>query len=51
MATKQITIFLLEIDDRAMFVEAAQELGIQGIIHTSYQSTINALEQFGLIVD
>jgi putative hydrolase of the HAD superfamily len=36
------------IDDRAMFVEVAQGLGILGIIHTSYQSTSKALEQFGL---
>ncbi|MFZ1041686.1 MAG: HAD family phosphatase [Anaerolineales bacterium] len=36
------------IDDRAMFVEVAQGLGIQGIIHTSYQSTSRALVEFGL---
>jgi putative hydrolase of the HAD superfamily len=36
------------IDDRAMFVEVAQGLGIRGIIHTSYQATSKALEQFGL---
>jgi putative hydrolase of the HAD superfamily len=36
------------IDDRAMFVEVAQGLGIRGIIHTSYQATRKALEQFGL---
>jgi putative hydrolase of the HAD superfamily len=36
------------IDDRAMFVEVAQGLGIRGIIHTSHQSTSKALEQFGL---
>ena len=36
------------IDDRAMFVEVAQNLGIRGILHTSYQSTSKALEQFGL---
>jgi putative hydrolase of the HAD superfamily len=36
------------IDDRAMFVEVAQGLGIRSIIHTSYQSTSKALEQFGL---
>lgn len=39
---------VISIDDRAMFVEVAQELGIQGIIHTSYQTTSKALEQFGL---
>jgi putative hydrolase of the HAD superfamily len=36
------------IDDRAMFVEVAQGLGIRGIIHTGYQATSKALEQFGL---
>ena len=36
------------IDDRAMFVDVAQGLGIRGIIHTSYQSTSKALVEFGL---
>ena len=36
------------VDDRPMFVEVAQELGIHGIVHTSYQATSKALEQFGL---
>ena len=36
------------IDDRAMFVEVAQSLGIGGIIHTGYQTTMAALEGFGL---
>ena len=36
------------IDDRAMFVEVAQGLGIQGILHTGYTSTQKALEAFGL---
>ena len=39
---------VIYIDDRAMFVEVAQELGIQGIIHTSYQATSKALTEFGL---
>ena len=39
---------VIYIDDRAMFVEVAQELGIQGIIHTSYQTTNKALTEFGL---
>ena len=39
---------VIYIDDRAMFVEVAQELGIQGIIHTSYQTTNKALAEFGL---
>ena len=36
------------IDDRAMFVEVAQGLGIQSVIHTSYQATSKALTEFGL---
>jgi putative hydrolase of the HAD superfamily len=36
------------IDDRAMFVEVAQGLGIQGIIHRSYEATQKDLESFGL---
>jgi putative hydrolase of the HAD superfamily len=36
------------IDDRAMFVEVAQGLGIQGIVHSSYESTQETLETLGL---
>lgn len=36
------------IDDRAMFVEVAQSLGITGIIHASYESTQKSLEGLGL---
>ena len=36
------------IDDRAMFVEASQGLGIKGILHTSREATQKALEGFGL---
>lgn len=36
------------IDDRAMFVEVAQGLGIQGIIHKDYETTQKALETLGL---
>ena len=39
------------IDDRAMFVEVAQGLGIQGIVHSDFRSTGRALEQFGLKID
>ncbi len=39
---------VIYIEDRPMFVEVAQSLGIHGIIHTSYQSTSKSLEQFGL---
>ncbi len=37
------------IDDRAMFVEVAQGLGINGIIHTGYEATRTALENLDLI--
>ena len=36
------------IDDRAMFVEVAQELGIRGIIHKDYETTQKAIETMGL---
>jgi putative hydrolase of the HAD superfamily len=36
------------IDDRAMFVEVAQGLGIRGIIHKDYETTRKALEALGL---
>jgi putative hydrolase of the HAD superfamily len=36
------------IDDRAMFVEVARGLGINGIIHTHFQTTKAYLEGFGL---
>jgi putative hydrolase of the HAD superfamily len=36
------------IDDRPMFVEVAQSLGIQGIIHKDYESTRKFLERMGL---
>ncbi len=36
------------IDDRAMFVEVAQGLGIKGILHTGYTTTRKALEGLGL---
>jgi putative hydrolase of the HAD superfamily len=36
------------IDDRPMFVEVAQSLGIQGIIHKYYESTRKILETMGL---
>lgn len=38
------------IDDRAMFVEVAQTLDINGIHHTGYESTRIALETYGLIL-
>jgi putative hydrolase of the HAD superfamily len=36
------------IDDRSMFVEVAQSLGINGIVHTDYKTTKIALGGFGL---
>jgi putative hydrolase of the HAD superfamily len=36
------------IDDRPMFVEVAQGLGIKGIIHANHESTREALETLGL---
>ncbi len=38
----------LYVDDRAMFVEVAQGLGIQGIRHKDFESTRKALETLGL---
>jgi putative hydrolase of the HAD superfamily len=39
------------IDDRAMFVEVAQNLGINGVHHTGFQSTQAALAAWGLRLD
>ena len=36
------------LDDRKMFVEVAQSLGIQGIHHTGYESTVGMLKDMGL---
>jgi putative hydrolase of the HAD superfamily len=36
------------IDDRAMFVDVARGLGIHGIVHTGYQSTLSSLSELGL---
>lgn len=38
----------LYIDDRRMFVEVAETLGLRGIHHTGYQTTRTALAEFGL---
>ncbi len=38
----------LYIDDRALFIEVARGLGIQGIHHQSHDSTRQSLEAFGL---
>ena len=36
------------IDDRAMFVEVAQGLGLRGILHKGYETTQKTLEAMGL---
>ena len=38
------------IDDRAMFVSVAKDLGINGIVHTEYASTKKQLEQYELVL-
>ena len=39
---------VIYIDDRPMFVEVAQGLGIRGVIHRDYEATKNSLEALGL---
>ena len=39
---------VIYIDDRAMFVEVAQELGSKGIIHTGHEATRKTLAGLGL---
>lgn len=39
---------VLYIDDRDMFVEVAATIGIKGIVHTSYEDTIQKLKNFNL---
>ena len=41
---------VIYIDDRPMFVEVAQGLGIQGIIHKQYRTTKEALGTIGLLL-
>jgi putative hydrolase of the HAD superfamily len=41
-------VSVVYIDDRPMFVEVAQSLGIQGIVHTDYESTRKFLERMGI---
>ncbi|HEY9256752.1 HAD family phosphatase [Chitinophaga sp.] len=36
------------LEDRSMFVDVANGLGINGICHTDYESTLKKLEAFGL---
>ncbi len=42
---------IIYIEDRRMFVEVAQGLGIKGIHHTGYESTKMALASLGLSLD
>ncbi len=42
---------VIYIDDRAMFIEVARTLGIEGIVHTDVASTRQALEGWGLSLD
>ncbi|HNQ93558.1 MAG TPA: hypothetical protein PKK96_04890 [Anaerolineales bacterium] len=39
---------VLYIDDRSLFVEVAEGLGIRGIVHKEYNATQKAMEAFGL---
>src|SRR5690349_2574587 len=39
---------VIYIDDRAMFVEVARDLGITGIVHSGYETTRTSLEGLGL---
>ncbi len=39
------------IEDREMFVEVAQSLGLRGILHRDYQRTHDALAELGLSLD
>ena len=41
---------VIYIDDRAMFVEVARSMGIEGILHSSSTETRTALESLGLIL-
>ena len=39
---------VIYVDDRAMFVEVAQGLGLRGIVHKNVETTREALAKFGL---
>ncbi|MBV6402251.1 MAG: Phosphoglycolate phosphatase [Anaerolineales bacterium] len=39
---------VIYVDDRPLFVEVAQGLGIRGVIHKEYETTQKAMEGFGL---
>jgi len=39
------------VEDRDMFVDVAQGLGIRGIVHKTFESTRNALAEMGLVLN
>jgi len=39
---------VIYVDDRSLFVEVAQGLGIRGVVHKEYKTTQKAMEAFGL---
>ena len=39
---------IVYLDDRSLFVQVAESLGLKGIIHTSYESTAEELKSLGL---
>jgi putative hydrolase of the HAD superfamily len=41
---------VLYLEDRPMFVEVAQDLGIRGIIHSGYETTQQELARLGLVL-
>ena len=38
------------VEDRSMFIDVAAGLGINGVCHTDYESTLNKLAAFGLVL-
>ena len=40
---------IVYIDDRPLFVQVAESLGLKGIVHTDYDSTVKKLEHLGLV--
>jgi putative hydrolase of the HAD superfamily len=41
---------VIYLEDREMFVDEARSLGINGVVHTDYKSTKQALEAYGLVL-
>lgn len=42
---------VLFVEDRAMFIQAAEDLGIHGILHKDYNSTVEKLSSWGLTIN